>query len=277
MRRYSGGWRRSVDRGTYGRGIEPRKPTLRGADAVVRGGRPHGPATTTRAAAQPRAVGDPSHVRKLLVREPGEPSLARGGWFRGTRRQGRAPYSGDERGRAVGQTCSTNEADEQGQYDGGGVGGEKGSGQGKHGRAKRAPDTEPDPRAQCARPCASRRNQEQADAVHGAPSSCRHRETPRGVPRTTEECRARRRRRHMEAIRGAARGQPPRQGEIATEAWSQDPTQSHGNLRPWPDVGWGLLVRISVGLQPRGILRTSATALSSGDILEPSTSTLANG
>src|SRR5262249_59952985 len=106
MRRHSQEGRRSVDRGTYGRGIEPRNQTLRGADAVVRGGRPDGPGTTARAAAQPRAVGDPSHGRKLLAREPGEPSLARGGWCRGTRRQGPAPYSGDERGRAVGQTRS---------------------------------------------------------------------------------------------------------------------------------------------------------------------------
>ena len=188
MRNRSRGRRRSVDRGTHGRGIEPRNQTLRGADAVKRGGRPHRTGATTRAPDEPCAVGDPPHVRKLLAREPGEPRLARGGWCHGTCRQGPAPYSGDARGRAVGQVRSTNEGDEQSQHHGGGAGGGKGPGQGKHRRAKRAPDTEPDPRAQCARPCASSRSQEQADTVHRAPSPCRYPEAPRGVLCTEEGC-----------------------------------------------------------------------------------------
>src|SRR3972149_3583169 len=42
MRRRPQGLRRSVDRGTYGLGMEPRNQGLQGADAVNRSGRQHG-------------------------------------------------------------------------------------------------------------------------------------------------------------------------------------------------------------------------------------------
>src|SRR5579872_4498863 len=56
----------------------------------------------------------------------------------------------DERTREVGQTHTTWEVSEQSQIVGGGGDGGKGSGQGKPEPAKRIPDTEPEPCAQCA-------------------------------------------------------------------------------------------------------------------------------
>jgi len=68
-----------------------REKAIRGADAVNRGGRPHGPRATLRVLGRPRAVGDPWHVRNLFAREPGDPRVARRGWRGGTRWQGHAP------------------------------------------------------------------------------------------------------------------------------------------------------------------------------------------
>jgi RNA-directed DNA polymerase len=72
--------------------------------------------------------------------------------------KGRTPAMHDagQSDRPVLPTMPTNKASTTAAEAGGG----KGPGQGTHGRAKRAPDTEPDPRAQCARPCASGRSQD---------------------------------------------------------------------------------------------------------------------
>ena len=148
------GGRRSVDRGTHGLGIEPRKQAVRGADAVIlmrKATRPEGDI------ASPRAVPARSKTRSTCGtfsrenREIPRPPAADGAAGRAGKADGRTPamHGAGE----VGQARSTDEAAEQRRATGRGGGGGKGPGQGKRGRAKRAPDTEPDQRAKCARPC----------------------------------------------------------------------------------------------------------------------------
>jgi RNA-directed DNA polymerase len=52
---------------------------LRGGDAVEEGGRPHRGRRDRETPRDPRAVGDPAHVRKRLAREPGDPASVCGG------------------------------------------------------------------------------------------------------------------------------------------------------------------------------------------------------
>src|SRR5712692_5232820 len=87
------GPRRSVDRGTCGPGIEPRKNIPPGRRRCRRKRKAAPGASISRDAPGSRAVRDPVHVRTHLVREPGGPVFTRGRWCRGTRRevQGRTP------------------------------------------------------------------------------------------------------------------------------------------------------------------------------------------
>src|SRR5712692_2088065 len=87
------GPRRSVDRGTCGPGIEPRKNIPPGRRRCRRKRKAPPDASISRDASGSRAVRDPVHVRTHLVREPGGPVFTRGRWGRGTRRevQGRTP------------------------------------------------------------------------------------------------------------------------------------------------------------------------------------------
>src|SRR5438876_4560791 len=93
MRSRLQGRRRSVDRGTCGPGIEPRKTHPPGCRRRRRTRKAPPRAPIPRGARGSRAVRDPVHVRKHLAREPGGPVPARGGWSRGTHRevQGRTP------------------------------------------------------------------------------------------------------------------------------------------------------------------------------------------
>src|SRR5215469_12075595 len=108
MRSRSRGRRRSVGRGTYRSGIEPRNvcPVARaaGTPGCRRGGErrkaiPGAP--PSQGAPGSRAVRDPVHVRKHLVREPGDPTfVCRGENCRPCREvEGRTPMM-DERGKS---------------------------------------------------------------------------------------------------------------------------------------------------------------------------------
>src|SRR5262249_15365757 len=87
---------------------------VRGADAVVRGGRQHRDRRQWRAGRGPRAVGDPVHAWKLLAREPRDPITARRRWCDGPAGEGYPPHVRHARGWEVGRLHSTNEAAEQG-------------------------------------------------------------------------------------------------------------------------------------------------------------------
>ena len=87
MRSRSRGRRRSVDRGTCGPGIQPRKNPSSGRRRCEDKRKAPSGASLSRDASEPRVVRDPAHVRKHLVREPGDPVFALGGWRRGTRRE----------------------------------------------------------------------------------------------------------------------------------------------------------------------------------------------
>ena len=99
-----------------------------------------------------RAVIDPAHARKDILFENREVP-----WYRLRQMERQAvsgkskTYADDERAWEVGQFGSTAEVSEQSRPRGGdGGGGGKGTGQGEPTAAKRAPDTEPERRAQCA-------------------------------------------------------------------------------------------------------------------------------
>src|SRR2546425_8915686 len=87
MRRRSQGRRRSVDRGTCGPGIQPRKEPPPGRRRCKEKRKAPSGASRSRDATEPRAVRDPGHVRKHLAREPGGPVSTRGRGCRGTRRE----------------------------------------------------------------------------------------------------------------------------------------------------------------------------------------------
>ena len=72
MRSRSQGRRRSVDRGTCGPGIEPRKRIPSGCRRCKGKRKAPSGASISRDALGPCAVTDPVHVRKHLAREPGE-------------------------------------------------------------------------------------------------------------------------------------------------------------------------------------------------------------
>ena len=113
----------------------------------------------------------------------------------------------DERAQEVGQTRSTREAPEQSRATGGGGSGGKGSGQRELGRAKRASDTAPIQRAQCARASTSSSKKGKESAVHGAPAShLRPEHAARGLLRPEEGSRPRRGRRDVAALRAGTGG-----------------------------------------------------------------------
>ena len=87
MRRYPRGYRRSVDRGTHGLGIEPRKSPKSGCRRFPHCGRQHRRHRYRDDAAEPREVADPTHVRKLHAQELGDPASGHGRWCRGPRRE----------------------------------------------------------------------------------------------------------------------------------------------------------------------------------------------
>src|SRR6266571_4064760 len=93
MRSRSRGRRRSVDRGTCGPGIEPRKNLAPGRRRCRRKRKAPSGAPISRGARESRAVTDPVHVRKHLAREPGDPAFTPDGICLGTHRevQGRTP------------------------------------------------------------------------------------------------------------------------------------------------------------------------------------------
>src|SRR2546425_11870972 len=98
MRRRSQGRRRSVDRGTCGPGIQPRKEPPPGRRRCKEKRKAPSGASRSRDATGPRAVRDPGHVRKHLAREPGNPLATRGDGRCGTRRevQGHTPTMNDQ-------------------------------------------------------------------------------------------------------------------------------------------------------------------------------------
>src|SRR5437868_7585400 len=99
MRSFLQGKRRSVDRGTCGPGIQPRKKIAPGRRRCKEKRKAPSGASISRDAVESRAVRDPGHVRKRLAREPGGPVLARRRWSGGTRRevQGRTPTMNEPR------------------------------------------------------------------------------------------------------------------------------------------------------------------------------------
>src|SRR5918996_402774 len=87
MRSYLRGWRRSVDRGTCGPGIQPRKTSPPGCRRCKEKRKAPPGASISRDATGPRAVRDPVHVRQHLAREPGDPLVTRSGGRYGSRRE----------------------------------------------------------------------------------------------------------------------------------------------------------------------------------------------
>src|SRR5229473_235287 len=136
MRSRSRGRRRSVDKGTCGPGIEPRKNLTPGRRRCKEMRKAPSGAPISRGATESRAVTDPEHVRKHLEREPGDPRFAQGCRCPGTHRE-------------VEQTYCTGEVPEQRRATGSGGDGGKRPGQREPAPTKRVPDTEPGRRAQC--------------------------------------------------------------------------------------------------------------------------------
>src|SRR5882724_6360096 len=87
MRSRSQGRRRSVDRGTYGPGIQPRKKLTPGRRRCKEMRKAPSGAPISRGVLESRAVRDPVHVRRHLVREPGDPRTTQGCSSLGTHRQ----------------------------------------------------------------------------------------------------------------------------------------------------------------------------------------------
>src|SRR5882724_5070903 len=93
MRSRSQGRRRSVDRGTYGPGIQPRKKLTPGRRRRKEMRKAPSGAPISRGVLESRAVRDPVHVRKHLAWEPGGPAFTPDGICLGKHRevQGRTP------------------------------------------------------------------------------------------------------------------------------------------------------------------------------------------
>src|ERR1700676_1206917 len=87
MRSHSQEWRRSVDRGACGPGIEPRKKLPPGRRRCRRKRKAPSSAEISRGALESRAVRDPEHLRRHLAREPGDPKSAQGRRCLGTCRE----------------------------------------------------------------------------------------------------------------------------------------------------------------------------------------------
>src|SRR5947209_16905656 len=87
MRSRLRGWRRSVDRGTCGPGIQPRKNTPPGRRRCKEKRKAPSDISIPREMAESRAVRDPVHVRRHLAREPGGPLGAHSNGCRGPRRE----------------------------------------------------------------------------------------------------------------------------------------------------------------------------------------------
>src|SRR6267378_3709668 len=87
MRSRSQGRRRSVDRGTCGPGIQPRKFLPPGRRRCRRKRKAPSGAPISRGVPESRAVRDPEHVRRHLAWEPGDPKSAQGRSSPGTRRE----------------------------------------------------------------------------------------------------------------------------------------------------------------------------------------------
>src|SRR5579859_2705751 len=77
----------SVDRGTCGPGIQPRKSNPLGRRRCKEKRKATPDASPTRDTDGLHAVRDPAHVRNHHAREPGDPRVARGRWCRGTHRE----------------------------------------------------------------------------------------------------------------------------------------------------------------------------------------------
>src|SRR6266851_8990156 len=95
MRSCSQWQRRSVDRGTCGPGIQPRKKLTPGCRRCKEKRKAPSSAPISRGVLESRAVRDPEHVRRHLAWEPGDPKSAQGRSCLGTRRevQGRTPMT----------------------------------------------------------------------------------------------------------------------------------------------------------------------------------------
>src|SRR6266478_202399 len=81
------GRRRSVDRGTCGPGIQPRKKLTPGRRRCRSMRKAPSGAPISRDVPESRAVRDPEHVRKYLAWEPGDPKSAPGSSSLGTHRE----------------------------------------------------------------------------------------------------------------------------------------------------------------------------------------------
>src|SRR6266478_3086332 len=97
MRSRPRGWRRSVDRGKYGPGIQPRKELTPGCRRCKEKRKAPPEAPISRGARGSRAVTDPVHVPKHLAWEPGDPAFTPDGTRLGTHRevQGRTPMTNE--------------------------------------------------------------------------------------------------------------------------------------------------------------------------------------
>ena len=211
MRSRLRGRRRSVDRGTCGPGIQPRKTLPPGCRRCKEKRKAPPGASISRDATGPRAVRDPEHVRKHLAREPGDPLVARRDGRCGPRREvyGRTPTMNDQ-GKSD-RPAGPDEVAEQRRATGRGGDGGKRSGQRKPAPAKRAPDTEPGRRAQCAGAGTASSKTGQEAAVHGAPAPrLRLGSSAGGVLQSEERSRAGRGWRDVAALRRGGGGQPPR-------------------------------------------------------------------
>src|SRR5258708_33976264 len=87
MRSCSQGQRRSVDRGTCGPGIQPRKKLPPGRRRCKEKRKAPSGAPISRGGPEPRAVRDPVHLRSYAVRDPGDPMFAQACSCLGTRRE----------------------------------------------------------------------------------------------------------------------------------------------------------------------------------------------
>ena len=136
--------------------------SVQGADVVLGNGRPHRLGRYRESQSNPARSETPCMYGNSL-RGSREVHWSPAPMARRVAKGRPRPQSDDERPGDVRQAHSTDEAAEQSRADGRGGGGGKEPGQGERGPAKRAPDTVPDKRAQCAGPRA-RSGDERFDA-----------------------------------------------------------------------------------------------------------------
>lgn len=105
----------SVDRGERRSGIELRKLRHWGADGLPIRGRQHGQLRQWQVAVRPHGVRDPGHVFLYFMRGTREVPVVSGGRGSpaGSVGEGEEPNGLHARDRGVGQTYSSEEADEQ--------------------------------------------------------------------------------------------------------------------------------------------------------------------